>query len=55
MKHSSDEYIVNTDKKDDEYIEQDEEQYADDYDENIDQEQTEYTEELQECFQLSRK
>lgn len=48
MKHSSDEYIVNTDKKDDEYIEEDEEQYVDNYDENIDQEQTEYTEELQE-------
>ena len=45
MKHSSDEYVVNTDKKDDEYIE---EQYVDNYDENVEQEQTEYTEELQE-------
>ena len=48
MKHSSDEYIVNTDKKDDEYIEEHEEQYIDNYHEDLDQEQAEYTEELQE-------
>ena len=48
MKHSSDEYIVNTDKKDDEYIEEHEEQYIDNYHEDVDQEQAEYTEELQE-------
>ena len=45
LKNPSDEYIVNTDKKDDQYTE---EQYVDNYDENVDQEQTEYPEELQE-------